>query len=547
MKDIYDATDEHKREIIEIENIDLIIRKKDFRPTIKDLVLVRATNIFPTNGIVVPTDITEGSQEKTNHWTLNGANLKGQDFIIIEPFQEQINNPTLANVNEIDTWFNGEVRLSKKATILMSEETFRIMNNESLNFSRQVENLNIALYRGDETLALKMLLYNKNYASFDLNENGFLPADEYGDTIYYINQLKELESIVAIELQKIGREVTYGKTQEYYEDATVTSKSRDLIVNNNRFISDTRKKVEEEHLYIDNINQTFSRMITGLTPIVEGDIELDGECYATTRIGKVRENQEDAVLLVKDKVTPDFRMMVVADGMGGEQKGEIASHIIVSKLKEWFESLNGEEKEKYYKDVASIEESLKAIIQEISFDVDWHLYGMGGATIVCAIIGKNNTIIINVGDSRAYIIKKGKLEQVTIDDAIVQEEFEKGNIPNKDAMRFHRDVAGITQAVGMGLINNIHSIVINNNDYDMLLLFSDGVTDCLSEEDIAVICDKTDRKELAKTIAQKAVEHDSISPDILYEEYVDYNLYVPGGKDNTTVASFLPNKDENER
>lgn len=136
---------------------------------------------------------------------------------------------------------------------------------------------------------------------------------------------------------------------------------------------------------------------------------------------------------------------------------------------------------------------------------------------------------------------------MTIDDAIVQEKFEEGNIPNKDAMRFHHEVAGITQAVGMGLIDNIHTKILNNDDYQMLLLFSDGVTDCLSEEDIAVICKTTDRKEVAKMLAQKAIEHDSIAPNELFDEVEFYNAYIPGGKDNTTVAIFAPNKDEEER
>lgn len=136
---------------------------------------------------------------------------------------------------------------------------------------------------------------------------------------------------------------------------------------------------------------------------------------------------------------------------------------------------------------------------------------------------------------------------MTIDDAIVQEKFEEGNIPNKDAMRFHHEVAGITQAVGMGLIDNIHTKILNNDDYQMLLLFSDGVTDCLSEEDIAVICGTTDRKEVAKMLAQKAIEHDSIAPNDLFDEVEFYNAYIPGGKDNTTVAIFAPDKDEEER
>lgn len=83
----------------------------------------------------------------------------------------------------------------------------------------------------------------------------------------------------------------------------------------------------------------------------------------------------------------------------------------------------------------------------------------------------------------------------------------------------------------------------------MLLFFSDGATDCLSEEEIAVICKTTDRKETAKILAQKAIEHDSIAPEVLHDEYTDFNFYIPGGKDNTTVAVYIPKEkgDKEER
>ena len=216
--------------------------------------------------------------------------------------------------------------------------------------------------------------------------------------------------------------------------------------------------------------------------------------------------------------------------------------------KEWFESFERDEKEQDFKNVSKLEQKLKDKIQEISFNIDWDLYGLGGTTLVCAVIGESETLVTNVGDSRGYIIKNGKLEQITIDDAAVQKEFEKGKIPFKDAMRFHEDAAELTQSVGMGRIEYIHTKILNNNDYDMLLLFSDGVTDCLSEDDIAVICGTTNRKEVAKMIAKKANEHDSIGPEILYEEYSDFKPYIPGGKDNTTVAIYEQKRnDEEER
>ena len=238
-------------------------------------------------------------------------------------------------------------------------------------------------------------------------------------------------------------------------------------------------------------------------------------------------------------------MMVVADGMGGEQKGEVASHIIIEKLKEWFESLDEEQKNCYYTGVSNLSQELQDRIQQISIEIEKELYGLGGATIVCAIVGINDTLILNVGDSRAYSFYNGKLEQVTIDDAIVQEEFEKGKIPNKDAMRFHTEAAGITQCVGMGKIAHIHTRVLNNSDYSMLLLLSDGVTDCLSEVDIEAICNTAEKEKVAKVLVKKAIEHDSIAPEYLLD-YFSFNLLVPGGKDNTTAVVISPRKDKEE-
>ena len=433
----------------------------------------------------------------------------------------------------------------------MSEETYLRLYNDNPILRSQLEKFNIALYRGDETLALKMLLHTKKFAYFDLDENGFMQADKDGDSVRFINQLKELQKQFVSALQGIGIDVSYGDNKQYFEDMDLTqdidsyyeeSSDRTMELNPDFYI-----QIEDEHLYIENLQELGNRMITGLTPITEGDIELDGECFATTAIGKARDNQEDAVLLIKDSEIPGFKMMIVADGMGGEERGEVASHILVTKLKKWFESLDHEEKEKYYADVTKIEDDLRAKIQEISFEIESELYGIGGTTLVCAVIGENNTIVTNVGDSRGYIIRNGRLEQVTKDDAVVQKKYEEGKIPTKDAMRFHEHAHKITQAVGLGLIDDIHVSVLDNSDYDMLLLFSDVVTDCLSEEDIAVICKTTDRKDVAKVLAQKAIEHDSIVSESLYDELEIYNFLIPGGKDNTTVASFVPKKDEEER
>ena len=169
----------------------------------------------------------------------------------------------------------------------------------------------------------------------------------------------------------------------------------------------------------------------------------------------------------------------------------------------------------------------------------------GGSTFVCAIIGKSDTLIANIGDSRAYIIKDGKLKQISKDDTVAQRNLEKGITPNKEAARFDRESNELTQCIGMNRRNlkHPHFETINNKEYDMLLLFSDGVTDCLSDEDIAVVCKNSNRKEVARKIVEKAIRHDSIEPEE-FKDYENLEIYIPGGKDNTTAAIYAPKKDD---
>ena len=271
---------------------------------------------------------------------------------------------------------------------------------------------------------------------------------------------------------------------------------------------------------------------------------------ATTNIGKIRENQEDAILLIKDKKNPKFKMMVVADGLGGCKYGEIASHIVIEELKNWFESLSEEQKEYYYTGVGKLEESLCDEIElKIQPKVQYDTLYFGASTLVCAIVGKKDTLVANVGDSRAYIVKKGKLIQVSREDTLTQEKFEKANITDKEIARYDMDSHKVSQCIGMNRngLNHPGIKIIDNNDYDMLLLFSDGVTDCLSDEDIAVACRTTDKKELANKIVEKAIRHDSMLECEVHEKYADLQPYIPGGKDNATAAIFIQKKEDEER
>lgn len=511
MKKIYEAKGEEKREIIEIDNECRAHDRLCFYKNLigaADLIMVGKIKEFPFNSNV------------NIHWSLNGLikdKNDSEELIIIEPLEEQMNNGKLVNISEVDTYFNDSIELSDKAIILMSTQKYNELCRNP-KYKDIIENMNVRLYEGEEELAVKMFFSDKDYIYLDITKDGYsLDEEKYSDTIPYLKKLLE-------EQKKLAEEIKRNKKQNIiFKRKIKRAKSNKYNLQNDRY-----------------------RMITGLTNKVEGDIELDDECYASTDIGKRRQNQEDALLLIKDKEIPDFKMLVVADGMGGWQSGEIASDAIVNKLKEWFENLDVEKKKYYYSDVRALKYILQEKIEkDIQAEVESKTWKTGGSTLVCAIIGKNNTLISNIGDSRAYVIKDGRLKQISIEDTVAQKNLEEGKTPNKEALRFDRQSNKLLQCLGMSRRELIHPHfeILNNNEYDMLLLFSDGVTDCLSDNDITVVCKNSNREEVTKKLVEKAIRNDSIEP----EEFSYYNhltSYIPGGKDNATAVAYVPKKDK---
>ena len=114
-------------------------------------------------------------------------------------------------------------------------------------------------------------------------------------------------------------------------------------------------------------------------------------------------------------------------------------------------------------------------------------------------------------------------------------------------MRFHARSNEITQCLGGSYPPDVHSGIMSNDSYDMIIIASDGVTDCLSDEQIAVITRNTDDSCVAKQLVKTALEHRSIRPRYLDGDRQYYDS-IPGGKDNTTAAVFVKkDRDDDER
>lgn len=251
--------------------------------------------------------------------------------------------------------------------------------------------------------------------------------------------------------------------------------------------------------------------------------------------GLVRDNNEDRVTTVVHPKNPNFKLLAVADGVGGYENGEMASNFAIMTLQKWFTNLSEDliNNNKYIS---------KSIVQMIKF-INNYLYIVKscrngcGTTLTCAIVNGHDTIIANIGDSRAYIIKDNEIKQITRDDSLVWYYYESGDL-SKEQLRFHKQSSLITKYVGPDFNIDPEITKISNRSYDGLLLFTDGVTDCISDSKIEKIVTKSKKTNLVHAIIKEAVYGKPPKRIPKGDEFC-----VPiNGKDNASVAVYLKEK-----
>lgn len=272
------------------------------------------------------------------------------------------------------------------------------------------------------------------------------------------------------------------------------------------------------------------------------------DLYASTDVGNVRQNQEDSVIILQHPENPDFKMLVVADGAGGCARGEVASSFITKDIMEWFENISPQYYDSKY--INNLQNELNKRIREIDSKLYSKYRRSACSTFVGAIVTDKQTIVTNVGDSRAYTYANGELNQITQDDNLSYNLWKSNSdigegrrIPDKDAVRFHKDSNKITQAIGMGDELYPNSTIIPNNSYQTLMLFSDGITDCLSDEQIKAITRYTPRDVLSRNLIESAKVCESGRRDL---DPRFFNQFIKAGKDNATVA-ILDKREDEER
>lgn len=197
-----------------------------------------------------------------------------------------------------------------------------------------------------------------------------------------------------------------------------------------------------------------------------------------TDVGLQRKNNEDSCATLDDA-----GLCVVADGMGGHLGGEIASNIAIETVTEAFKS-RGKGGHDERKDAELLQKTIKAANKEIyrRGNADAALKNMG-TTIVAAVFDGDYVVTANVGDSRIYRLRDGKLGQVTEDHSWVGELRKKNLISEEDA-RSHPLKNIITRALGMEQTVEVDVKWEKAKAGDIYLLCTDGLTDLVPDGEI---------------------------------------------------------------
>lgn len=231
--------------------------------------------------------------------------------------------------------------------------------------------------------------------------------------------------------------------------------------------------------------------------------------------GKVRHNNEDdgGVFFNNNGSC----IGIVADGMGGHNAGEVASDIAVSNLKELWQTADRldspELAERWLRtNVAIVNEKIYEHAKNHE-----ECNGMG-TTIVAAICTDIFATIVNIGDSRCYLLNDSGFKQLTDDHSLVNELIKAGQISPEDA-EIHPRKNMLLKVMGTEVTTDMDITTITFEEGDMLLLCSDGLSNKVSNEEMTTILKSTSNlNEKANTLIELANQYggeDNISLAII--------------------------------
>ncbi len=238
--------------------------------------------------------------------------------------------------------------------------------------------------------------------------------------------------------------------------------------------------------------------------------------FGLTDVGCVREDNQDSYAF--HNLDDEMAVMVVCDGMGGEQAGNVASAVAVETFSAAVEAelASGvpDDPERREDVLASACQRANRRVYELARDNPKYR-GMG-TTLVAVLVLPEESYVVNVGDSRCYLLENGTIRQITVDHSVVQLLVDRGEITVEEA-RIHPKKNLITRALGVERTVSYDLIRVENEPGSRLLLCSDGLSNVLPD----------------KVLVQEARRE--ADPELLCRRLLSMTLE-QGAPDNVTVV-----------
>jgi len=229
---------------------------------------------------------------------------------------------------------------------------------------------------------------------------------------------------------------------------------------------------------------------------------------AASDTGSVREQNEDTIY-VADPETETAQengvLVAVADGMGGYQRGEVASRIAIDTLQELFYGTSLSRTETPNRLKQAFRQANDRIFEDGSSGGESN---MMGTTLVAAVIRGGDLTVANVGDSRAYLVRANRLTQISQDHSLVAEQVAAGTMTEQEARESqHRNI--ITRALGHRQRVDVDVFEIRLLPDDRLILSSDGLHDYLDEGEMVSVAQLAPPEKAAQELVARALQHES--------------------------------------
>ncbi len=244
------------------------------------------------------------------------------------------------------------------------------------------------------------------------------------------------------------------------------------------------------------------------------------EYAAQTDIGLKRVHNEDAIA-----ICAEHAMVILADGMGGYNAGEVASEMALTVIRDYIDAklnrflvqlLPYKLHDLQQLIVEAIELANATILHAAYSEAQY--FGMG-TTLVMGLCDRDNLLIAHVGDSRAYRLRQGTFAQITHDHSVVQEQIDAGMISAESALT--SDIKNlVTRAVGVLIPVEVEINCHKIQTGDLYLLCSDGLTDMVSD------------RQIQETLSKKQFSMQDMCAELIML------ANEAGGRDNISVILF---------